>query len=122
MELRISSFADAGDLARERIVIRANESVDIGAYVILRSQRNDEDSPTSGTKSAYWLPDITIDAGDSVVLYTKKGKSSKKKLESGHTAHFYYWGYEQAFWGKDKKNIAVLLKTETWAAKLPPVS
>lgn len=119
MQLEIKSFADAGDLARERIVLRALTDIDIGNYVILRSKTDSSGNPLSGLKTAYWLPDIQISKGDLVVLYTKTGKASKKTLESGRTAHFYYWHQTHALWDADKKNTAVVMLCESWAAKSP---
>lgn len=119
MQLEIRSFADAGDIAKERVVLRALSSVDIGNYVILRSKTDVSGDPISGAKSAYWLPDVVVAKGDLVVLYTKAGKASKKELESGRTAHFYYWHQVQPIWGAEKMNTAVVLLTESWAAKSP---
>jgi hypothetical protein len=119
MQLEIKSFADVGDLARERLVLRALDDIDIGTYMILRSKADSSGNPLSGLKTAYWLPDIRINKGDLVVLYTKTGKAGKKILESGRTAHFYYWHQSNTLWEAEKKNTAVVLLTESWAAKSP---
>jgi hypothetical protein len=119
MQLEIRSFADAGDLANERLVLRALDDMDIGSYMILRSKADASGNPLSGLKTAYWLPDIRISKGDLVVLYTKTGKASKKILESGRTAHFYYWHQTNPLWEAEKKNTAVVLLADSWAAKSP---
>ncbi len=62
------------------------------------------------------FPMASLNAGDLVVLYTKRGKSSVKKLNSGNTAHFYYWGEANALWG-GVGNCAVLLAVEDWIFK-----
>lgn len=115
MNLEIRSFADPGDISKERIVLKALTDVDVGEYAILRSGA-DEDSPTSGRKIAYWFADIDVKINDLVVLYTKKGTRSSKLMDSGHTAHFFYWGKDEPLWG-DKQYGAVLLEVADWQFK-----
>lgn len=118
MRLAIGSFADRGDISRERLVIDVLFDLDIGNYVALRSRSNDGISPTSGQKIAYWFPDRKIAAGDIVVLYSKAGESSTKRLSSGKTAHFYYWGQSAALWGTSDHS-AVLLRVSEWIHRIP---
>ena len=119
MKLEIRSFADAGELSRERLVLRALDDLDIGSYVVMRSKKADDGSPTSGSKDAYWFPDIEVKSGDLVVLYTRKGKAAKKSMSNGRTAHFYYWRKTQTFWEAEKKNTAVLLNVRNWTNQAP---
>jgi hypothetical protein len=119
MKLEIKSFADPGNFEKERVVLRASADEDIGSYVLMRSQAADDGSPTSGRKSAYWLPDKRLKGGDMVVVYTKKGSSSKKQLASGATVHFYYWNLTDQIWGEDKNNVAVLFDARNWISATP---
>jgi len=118
MKIEISSFADAGDYQRERIVIRVQSDVDIGEYAVFCSAVSSEGNPTAGRKQAYWFPDGIVKSGDLVVLYTKRGTTSRKELKPGRTAHFYYWGQEMALWG-GAGNAAVVLQIEDWNSKMP---
>lgn len=115
----ISSFADAGDLNKERVVLKATEDIDIGRFILLRSKMSDNGHPISGSKDAYWFPDKTVNRGDLIVVYTKAGTSSTKSLNSGGTAHFYYWHRKTAFWGPGSGNVAVLLEAPVWTSKSP---
>ena len=120
MQLELKSFADAGVLDKERLIIRVLADVNIGSYVVLRSKKNDNGMPISGTKDAYWFPDVKVSRGDLIVLYTKRGTSSKKVLEgSGGMAHFYYWSKGSPFWGADSSNTAVLIYADSWASESP---
>lgn len=120
MQLEIKNFADAGVLEKERLIIRVLSDVNIGSYMVLRSKKNDKGMPISGTKDAYWFPDVIVSRGDLIVLYTKRGTSSKKALKGGDsTAHFYYWSKGVPFWGAEKSNTAVLVYADAWASKSP---
>ncbi|BAQ75129.1 putative uncharacterized protein [Pseudomonas sp. Os17] len=119
MKLEIDRIPEAGNLEKERVVMKANEEVDIGKYVLMRSKKGKSGNPQSGSKSAYWLPDLTVKAGDLVVVYSKKGKSSKKTLEDGRIVHFYYWQFNKAIWDKESNNTAVLLNVREWRHRSP---
>lgn len=118
MTMKISSFANAGDLSRERLVLRVVADIDIGAYAVLCSRVFKGEVPTAGRNTAYWFPDQQVKAGDRVVLYTKSGVDSKKPIEGHGTAHFFYWGLTNPLWAASV-NTAVLLRVATWSHKIP---
>ena len=113
MKLSILSIQDAGNIERERIVIKANEDVDIGDFAIFAARKSSKGGVAGGTVPfAYWLPDKTIKAKDLVVLYTKSGVRSEKGDSLGNTSYFYYWGYTKPKWTNDV--IPVLVRTAMW--------
>jgi hypothetical protein len=112
MSLELRSVAAAGDLEKERLVLKALSDTDVGDYAVLWSGIGNSGGPTSGRKRAFWFPDIKVKAGDTVVLYTKKGDRSKKALDGGATAHFFYWGSDSLLW--DENHCAVLLFVAEW--------
>jgi hypothetical protein len=116
MMVEISSFADAGIHDKERLIIKALSDLDIGKYAVFRSGISDG-KPISGSKIAYWFPDQQVKSGDSVVLYTKTGKSSKKEMPDGHTAHFFYWHRDSSLWGTGE-HTAVVLRVAEWIHKV----
>ena len=118
MKVQIQSFADAGIAEKERVVISATGDHDIGKYLLFFSKKGAESNATSGRKTMYWFPDKPIKAGDLVVLYSKKGRRSEKKLDNGSTVHFFYWGLEAPIWGDDSK-VAVLMQSMEWNTATP---
>jgi hypothetical protein len=116
MMLEIASFAEPGNHEKERLVIKALSDLDVGKYVVLVSTVSATQTPTSGRKTAYWFPDQLIKAGDLVVLYTKSGVTSHKKIVGG-TAYFYYWGLTKPLWGTGQ-NTAVLARITEWIHKI----
>ncbi|MBC3464991.1 hypothetical protein [Pseudomonas sp. RW10S2] len=119
MKLEIDRIPEAGNLQKERVVMKASEDLDIGKYILLRSKKGSSGNPKSGSKTAYWLPDVSVKAGDLVVVYSKQGKSSKKTLDDGRVVHFYYWQLNKAIWGAESNNTAVLLNVREWRHKSP---
>ena len=119
MNLEIQSFADAGTLSKERIILKAITNIDVGEYAVLRSGVGATgDGPTSGRKIAYWFPDEKVKANDLVILYTKAGSRSTKKMDGGRAAYFFYWGKDEPLWGS-KQFGAVLLELADWQFEVP---
>lgn len=103
MSLRISSLSNAGEMPRERLILRAHSDVDVGKYAVFCGWLGDDGSPLSGDlHAAYWFEDFSVKSGDLVVLYTKAGSRSEKANESGRTSHFLYWGRSAPLWTVDK--------------------
>ena len=119
MKIKITSFADAGNFQKERMVMKIESDLDLGQYAVFCTAIADNGDATSGRKTAYWFPDGEIKRNDLVVLYSKRGVSSTKDLGEGRTAHFFYWGDDRAMWG-EMGNGAVLLKVAEWSKKVPP--
>jgi hypothetical protein len=118
MNLEIRSFADAGDVSKERIVLKALADLDVGEYAVFRSGISTDGAlPTSGRKMAYWFPDEKVKANDLIVLYTKEGSRSSKRLDNGTTAYFFYWGRKESLWGSNEHG-AVVLEILDWAFRV----
>jgi hypothetical protein len=118
MIFRISEIANAGELKRERIILKAITAGDLGRYAILRAWKGDDGSPLSGSiPNCFWFPDTAVKSGDIVVLYTKEGEDSEKENPSGSKSYFFYWDLESPIW-LSKEHTAVLVNTTTWSSTI----
>jgi hypothetical protein len=118
MNLSLVSFADSGNLERERVVLRATEDIDAGDYTALCSESNEPGVASSGLNTAFWFPNESVKKDDIVVLYTKRGNPSKKDIGDGHTAYFFYWGLSEPLW-MSVKAAFVLLETFDFTIEWP---
>lgn len=120
MKFKIASIANAGDLERERLILRATANGDIGEYAVFRANAAPDDEALAGDiPNAYWFANREIKKGDFVVLYSKFGTSREKTSESGRTSYFYYWGLDSAIWSSTNY-VAVLVNTSDWATSTKP--
>ena len=102
---------------KERIVLKARGTTDVGEFAVFRTTVA-SGVVTTGVLNAFWFPDKTVEPGDLVILYSKGGTQSEKRLPSGRTAHFFYWGAGPAIWSED--GVApVLLHVDQWNSYLP---
>lgn len=112
MDLKIKSIANKGDAEKERLVIQVLNDTDVGDYVLFRTGWKD-DAVTTRVYDTFWFPDKNVKAGDLVVIYSRRGAKSERVLESGSTAHFFYWARTDTLWGTPDRG-AVLLHAPTW--------
>jgi hypothetical protein len=112
MNLELRGVENAGDIDRERIVLRANADLDIGKYAIFKCRNTSTGVASGPVPRAYWFADRKIKTGDFVVLYTKEGSTSEKAGEQGTTSYFYYWGLREPQW--DDRHTAALINTSNW--------
>jgi len=114
MELEIRGIRNPGNIADERLVLRAVQDLDIGQFVIVAARARDREVVLSGQAPfSFWLPDREIKARDLIVVYTKSGSRSNKKNDSGATSYFEYWKLAEPIWG-DRKLKPVLMKIAQW--------
>ena len=118
MNLEITGVQNAGDLERERVVLRASDDLDIGRYAVFMGKSGADGNVLSGhVPAAYWFPNKKIKSGDFVVLYSKQGTTSSKTNDEGRTSYFYYWGWKQPKWVPG--TTAALVETSTWTYAEP---
>ena len=114
--LELRSIVSPGDLANERITMRAKSDLNVGDYLLAQSGYADE-SPTINFFHTYWFPYKRIENGDLVVVYTKRGTERTGTLtNTGKKAHFYYLDLATTIWDKPERG-AVLLHAPTWQSK-----
>ena len=114
MRLVIKRLVDAGDLAKERVVLIASADLDIGKYQVADTKAI-SDGVSSTIKRVFWLPDKRVKAKDTVVLYTKQGSPNEKKNQDQTTSHFFYWGLDEPIWTPGR--AAVLIQVSDWSVK-----
>jgi hypothetical protein len=111
MKLKIRSIADAGNIEKERVMLRVIAPAELGNYALVANRYMGE--PMTDILAGYWFPFEKVAIGELVILYTKRGNNTKKKTESGTTNHFYYWSLEKPLWDDDGI-AALLLEAPEW--------
>lgn len=113
MTVAITSVAAPGALSDERVVMKASSDDDMTNYAVFQT-RTSTDGRFYGGKieNVYWFAGLKVKEGDLIVLYSKSGKRSEKKNDSGSTSYFFYWGHNDPLWVPGK--TPVLVKTTNW--------
>jgi hypothetical protein len=115
MTLKISGVREKGVLDKERLVLTADSNEDIGQYVLFNTTSTVDNEVSNRVRRTLWLPDYQVEAGDLVVIYTKRSVQAvkEKKNDDGTKTVFIYWGKSEPVWNLGN-DAAVLVKMEDW--------
>jgi hypothetical protein len=117
VKLTIRRVANPGDRMKERLVLVATQTIDVGDFAVLQTGVRDGEV-TIDVYNTYWFQNKEVDAGDLVVLYTKAGTNRVQELPGGKKVHFIYWGLDAPIWAEESR-AAVLLHAPEWVSKVP---
>jgi hypothetical protein len=113
MSVEIVGIEDAGDIMKERLVLKTTSRDQLGKYAVFRCEADDDGLPYSGNiPRTFWFPNRILAEGDLVILYSRKGRDSRKKNADGKTSLFYYWELEESIWTEG--TLPVLVGTPDW--------
>ena len=84
MKVKIEFVLDKGDLVHERLVLRVLRDADIGDFMLIRTAFED-DQVTTEVVNTFWFPYMSVNRGDVVVVYSKKGNVKQKELKDNRT-------------------------------------
>jgi len=112
MKLTISSIANAGEIAKERVILKADQDLDLTYFALFSCRASPNGYYAGEVPLAYWFSPKKISANDFVILYTKQGISSEKENPSGSTSHFFYWKKSETIWSPERR--AVVVSTPEW--------
>lgn len=108
MSLKFSEIKDAGDFMKERFIFTVESECELGKYLVAHSKIINDTSFSSKLQDLFWFPDKTVQPGDLVVLYTKKGESSAAVNEDNSKTYFYYWGLESPLSTSERSCLVLL--------------
>jgi len=116
--LEIIGIRDAGNIEKERLLLRAIYPVGPEYYIVVNVKQGTSDKLTILNDKVFWFPSgYQINAGEFIRLYTKKGKYSKEESKFGDQPavyHNFYWDLENAVWDGQNSDAVTILKVEGW--------
>jgi hypothetical protein len=113
MKLVLQRIADRGVPDKERLALKVASDTTLSYFVVLDTAYLTPQTINSVPKRAFWFPPKPVKTGDWVILFTKAGTPSERKLEDGTTAHFFFWGQPQVLWNQTG-NCAVVMELSDW--------
>lgn len=118
--LDILKVADAGNLQKERVILRMAESTSLINFALINANATDDSGQVIDlNEHVFWFPDVVVNQGDYVRLYSKEGEiKSQQGTYEGRPAtfHNFYWGKQNVVWGY-RSNAVVLFRVQNWVSK-----
>ncbi|EKN5106719.1 TPA: hypothetical protein P0N76_000229 [Yersinia enterocolitica] len=116
MTIEIKYVKDAGDIKKERLVLKVVSDDQIGNYVTFDTTYFDDGTVSNSMRHSFWFPDREVKENDLIIVYTRNGQDSRVENKNGTTSHFFYMGLDKSIWNKDG-DCAVLMKIASWQHK-----
>ena len=117
MTIEIKYAKDAGNIEKERLVLKATSDDEIGNYVLFDTTYLEDGRVSNEMRHSLWFPDREVKENDLIVVYTKAGKDSKLENKNGTSSHFFYMGLGNSIWNKNG-DCSVIMKISSWDNKL----
>ncbi|HID5228971.1 TPA: hypothetical protein ACXEMK_003883 [Enterobacter roggenkampii] len=112
MDLLIIGVKNHGELDNEYIGLGANKTLNLWDYILADSTYHGDGTTSNKHRHVFDFDElhaITLNKGDVVLLYTRKGKYRVDNISDGSKAYSIYWGLNETIWNKDGDK-AILIK------------
>lgn len=95
-EISLKGVEDRGVPNAERIVLQANEDVNLGAYGLMVGIRSGVQGYAFPARdNLLWFGDAVVRKSDWIIVYTRPGRASDRVVYGTQRAYFLYWGRER---------------------------
>lgn len=113
MKVDIVKIIDRGIKDKERLWLKVNSDCDLVYFTVHNTVRTSETTISNNPKNVYWFKSKKVKAGDSIILYTRKGTPSINENENKSNNHFLFWGLDNPLWNEED-DCAVLFEINSW--------
>ena len=111
MRIVLYTTADQGNLNDERIGFRVIQPCNLKHFAVYHTEKT-SNGFYNRPKHVFWFAPQEVNAGDEIVLYTKKG-SNNTIHKDDRQVHFIYWGLDKPIMNRGE--CIVLSEIEDWS-------
>jgi hypothetical protein len=114
--LSVLGIRDAGDIDRERVVLRVDKPVDLLEYLVLNAASSHPARIRDLNQHVFWFPSHEVKPGEFVRLYSRTGVQLTRLGSYGRSQaryHDFFWGKSTPVW-MPGSNAAVLIEIAGW--------
>lgn len=112
MDLKLIKIADACT-DEERVVIKALASCNLNRYILFDTTFDENGVVSNKHRHVFAFPNLVVNKGDYIWLYTKQGYYGTHKNTSNTTTHKLYWCLNNYVWN-NSGDKAYLLHYDDW--------
>jgi hypothetical protein len=113
MNLKVDQIIDYGTHNSERVLLSVTGDCSLHYYLLADTTYTDDTHISNKLRHFYWFPAQEVKVGDKIILYTKPGTNSNRKLPNGNTEYTYYWGLGNSVWN-NTGDAAILFHIDNW--------
>lgn len=112
---------DRGVPNQERILIQANQNVQMASYGVLIGQSTGAASAVPYRDNFFWFGEGLVEAGAYVFVYTGPGEYRRTSMPNGAPAHVFHWGKETTVFANSSV-VPVLIRVDMAQVGLSPAN
>ncbi len=113
MDIKITNIRADGDASKEYVTLHVDRDCDISDYILADTTYLGPDEVSNELRHMYWFYAKKVEAGDTIILRTGRGRDTEEDKDDGTVKHRFYWGLRSAVWN-DTGDTAVLLRIADW--------
>jgi len=106
MNIEINGVIGDDHIDTERLIFKVKQDDNLSDYVVVDSQSTMFGRVPKKDRHIFWFPNREVKKGDTVILYTKRGKPGF--MDKDETRHVFYWNLDNGIW-TSKNDSAILL-------------
>ena len=115
MDLQLINISDR-DNDDERLIIKVIRKCNLNEYIVIDTTFDEEGIVSNKHRHVYIMPDIDVEEGDFVWLFSKEGVYQTHKNTSHTITHKLYWGLGVKVWNNEG-DTAYLIHYDDWDKK-----
>ena len=112
MDLQLIKIADRGN-DNERLIMKAIRKCNLNEYIVLDTTYDENGIVSNKHRHVFIMPNINVNEGDFIWLYTCEGKYHTHSNNSKTITHNLYWGLDIHVWNNDGDK-AYLIHYDDW--------
>ena len=113
MDLVLRKIADASLADRERVIIKVLKTCNLNRYILFDTTYDENGIRSDKHRHVYVFPDLIVNEGDFIWLYTKQGAYHAHDNKSGTKTHNLYMNLKTTIWN-NSGDTAYLLHYDDW--------
>ena len=107
LDFYIQNAVNSNKPDEECITLHATKHISLNGYALLDSTF-DAEGKSNIHRHVFLFPDVTIDAGDTVKVFTGIGDTDSIKNANGTYTHLLYMNSKECIWNDKKQDTAIL--------------
>ncbi|ENG7518037.1 hypothetical protein ABVD55_001182 [Vibrio harveyi] len=113
MKLEIVKIQNKGKLNEEYVELKATSKCQLKYYMITDTTYTSENMISNKVRNTYRFAEKEVNKGDTVLLFSGKGKASSTNNVDSPNTHKLYWGLGKSVWNNEG-DAAILFNIKSW--------
>ena len=113
MDLVLRKIADASLADKERVIIKVLKTCNLNRYILFDTTYDENGIRSDKHRHVYVFPNLIVNEGDFIWVYTKQGVYNIHDNNSGTKTHNLYMNLNTTIWN-NSGDTAYLLHYDDW--------